>query len=221
MTTVLTREETCVVCGTTGVYPIIGSTVVLGPPDLDTRPSELMRSTLPYWMHRCPTCGYCAPNLSEGPAAVAAQVVGLERYGRQLEDEGYPELANRFLCHSMISEAANDPVGAGWAALRAAWACDDAGADGAATRCRERALEFFRRLYESGGRFANDIGTEEAIIADLLRRTGRFDEVAEICRLGLARSPNEVIGKVLRYQQTLAARADSQCHTVGEAMGEM
>jgi hypothetical protein len=41
----------------------VSTTNEIGSRDLDNRPAEMMRSTIQYWICRCPKCGYCAPDI--------------------------------------------------------------------------------------------------------------------------------------------------------------
>ena len=42
----------------------MASASIFEPPDLDTRPEDLMRSSIDLWIQTCPHCGYCAPDIS-------------------------------------------------------------------------------------------------------------------------------------------------------------
>ena len=74
----------------------------------------------------CNHCGYCAPDIgrAEGPAS---EIVPSAAYKTIGDDHSLPELARHWLCWSRIAEQSGEPSEAGWAALSAAWACDDAG----------------------------------------------------------------------------------------------
>lgn len=209
MTRIFPVEKACFVCGQKSSYTVIGSTNQLRPPDLDTRPGEMMRSTLPYWVQECPDCGYCAPDISAGPL-IAADVIESEPYLAQKRDKRYPELANSFLCWALIQEQDEDYSGAGWAAVHAAWACDDEPMAEAAVHCRRKALV----LFQQAETFARGPGAEEAIIADLLRRSHQFDQVAAVCRAGLAKDPPKQIAALLQLQQKLARQEDAGSHPV-------
>ncbi len=215
MTTLFKEKKKCLVCSKTNEYTAIGSTNQFGPPDLDTRPPEMMRSTIAFWIHRCPSCGYCAPDVSKGPS-LAAQIVKSEAYLKQRGNHSYPELANRFLCWAIVQETAGDHVGAGWAAIHAAWACDDAEARAASAQCRTRATGLLRHAKANGISYAPGAGVEEAILADLLRRSGQFDQVGTICLEGLAKDPEDIVRQILVFQQALALRQDRECHTIAE-----
>ncbi|MHB1354681.1 MAG: hypothetical protein ACYCZF_01750 [Anaerolineae bacterium] len=62
----------CRLCGRPNSFITASYSTSLGWPDLDTRPPETTRSNLPYWIQRCPSCGYCAPDLSLGRLQTAA-----------------------------------------------------------------------------------------------------------------------------------------------------
>ena len=65
--------------------------------------------------------------------------------------------------------------------------------------------------------FAEDGSVEEAILADLYRRSGKFDQVAAICKQGIAKKPIAIIRQVLEYQIALASQQDKECHRIEEA----
>ena len=71
---------------------------------------------------------------------------------------------------------------------------------------------------ENGQWFAEDAGLEEAILVDLLRRAGQFDEALKICLERLKKEPEETVRIILQYQKTLIEKLDSQGHTVSDAM---
>ncbi len=211
------KTKTCFLCGTESVYTGVISTASLGSTDLDSRPPEPERSSLSYWIHSCPSCRYCAPDLSEGDKAYEA-VVKSDAYRKTLENSAYPRLANQFLCWSLLQESQKDYQKAGWGAIHAAWACDDAGFEEGATAARKKASDLFMKARENGQWFAEDAGLEEAILVDLLRRAGQFDEALKICLERLKKEPEETVRIILQYQKTLIEKLDSQGHTVSDAM---
>ena len=84
MTTIYPEEVVCFLCGASSRQYMVGSSNTMGAPDLDTRPAEMMRSTIEYQIQSCPDCGYSAPDLGAGPHA-ASDVVRSEPY-RILKD---------------------------------------------------------------------------------------------------------------------------------------
>lgn len=215
MTTLHGCEKTCFVCGKTALYIRARASNHPGPSDLDLRPPPLTRDTIAYWVQRCSACGYCAADVAVGPDE-ARDIVQSEAYRRQLEDAQYPELANNFLCAAMILGATDTPVEAAWAHLHAAWASDDEGKDRAAARLRLRAAVLFQRLREQGIRFGDPAGGEEALLADLLRRSGDPSGAAALSRQGLEKAQDRTVRGILRYQIDLAETGDVKAHSVAD-----
>ncbi|GAB4197801.1 MAG: hypothetical protein OHK0022_16400 [Roseiflexaceae bacterium] len=217
MTTLFRKEKTCAVCGATGTYTEVGSTNRMGSPDLDTRPPEMMRSTIDFWLDRCLSCGYCAPDVDQVQPGVAA-LVSSPVYQAQSQDPAYSELANRFLCWALIQEQLGDHSGAGWSRLRAAWVCDDNEQREAAVNCRRRAVDTLLHARAQGETFIEGVGSEEALLADLLRRSGQFERAAATCQDGLARDPEPPLRQILLFQQARALAEDGACYTMGDAV---
>ncbi len=195
MTTTYKEEKKCAVCGNTSKHTGIISTNAFGSPDLDTRPPQMKRSTIDMWIQTCPSCGYCAPDISE-QIEKSSEVVRSDSYQRQLNNPEFPKLANAFLCFSLIQESAGEYARAGWACIHAAWSCDDDGSDAAAQKCRMKAVTLFQRAKENGQRFAEQAGAEEALMIDLLRRSGQFELAIRTCDDGLKKKARE---NYLRY----------------------
>lgn len=215
MTTIRETEKKCFICGETNKYQSLGSTNRFGSPDLDTRPPEMMRSTMPMWVHCCPSCGYCAPDVSSGPQ-IASQVIKSATYLNQKNNSSYPDLANKFLCWSIILEEAGEQSDAGWAAVRAAWVCDDADASKQAKASRQRAVALFKQAHLQEKNFVMGPGAEEAVLADLLRRSGNFEEVEAMCKQGLEKNPEKLIKNILLFEQHLSHQKDEKCYTIQE-----
>jgi len=213
MTTIDRAKKKCALCGETSKHLEVMSTNTFGgKPDLDTRPPEMMRSTMGMWVQECPACGYCSPDISE-ESGVAAEVVQTESYKERLKSKEFPELTNRFLCRSVIEESSNELAAAGWSAVYAAWACDDADAGEAAKECRERAVGLFKKAIGRGDDIAKDPGGTEAVLADLLRRSGKFELALEYCEQGLKRETEGLVEKILRFEIELINKLDVGCYT--------
>jgi len=186
---------------------------------LDTRPPELHRSTIHQaWMQRCPTCGYCASDVSKSQPRFR-HLVGSPEYAAQLEDIDYPDLANSFLCRSMIDEYAGDLAAATWALIHAAWICDDAERECQAVSCRRRAAAMLRRARANGQSISAQRGAGTAILVDLLRRVGQLDDARQAIREGRDASFEDAITQILNCQSALVNVGDLSCHLVPEAFG--
>ena len=129
----------------------------------------------------------------------------------------FPAIANTFLCWSIIQEDLGLPAQAAWASLHAAWVCDDEEVDVPARICRKRAADLLRRGWEKGERLAALEGADEALLADLLRRAGRFREARAVVAETLEKNPEPVIADIMRLQARLIAASDRGAHTVAEA----
>ncbi|WP_292364412.1 MULTISPECIES: hypothetical protein [unclassified Methanoculleus] len=209
-------NTTCAVCGEACRFTIPEAAGCVGSRDLDTRPAEPLRSTIYAWVKRCPSCGYCAPDPGKAPKG-AADVVKLPRYRWQLDARKFPNIANTFLCWSIIQEDLGAPARAAWASLHAAWVCDDEGKDVPARICRKRAADLLRRAWEKGERLAPQAGTDEALLADLLRRAGRLREARAVVAETMGKNPQPIIADIMRLQARLIAASDRSAHTVAEA----
>lgn len=230
------QELKCAVCGVTSTHCLIEDMPRVGTPDLDTRPPSPERFTIDLWVQRCPACGYCARDIATALPG-ASEMVKNEEYCRQLQSPEYPKLADSFLCLSFIYEAGGNFSEAGWSCIHAGWVCDDAadvvgvsqglsgvsGSRGAqmeqgARRCRTRAIGLLKKARDSGQRFGAQVGAEEALMCDLLRRIGKFDSVIRMADLGLAQDPKEGLVEVLKFEKDLAGKSDSKVHTLAEAL---
>lgn len=212
MTTIVHRDLTCTFCDTTSRQELLGSTNSYGRPDLDTRPPEMMRSTMSLWVQECPHCGYIAKDISQPPHASARIYCG-EGGWRGLPYAGYPDLAIRFLKLADLQEGVGHALEAAWSALRAAWACDDAQEDAHAIACRQRAIGYFARIVGQVQMFPKEAGAMEALFADVHRRAGDFEGAVHWADMGIERHPDSAISAVLYFQRAKAIQQDRARYT--------
>ena len=212
-------ETECSLCGTPSEQRIGRVPTSDGLPDLDSRPSEQMRSSIVFWVQRCPNCGYCATDISlEYP--LADQTVHSPVYQKVLLRRSMPEKARQFLAWALIQEANEEFGGAGWAAMHAAWICDDAEKPKAAVECRRLVLDRFARQRARLGHITGfeEPGVEELVLADLCRRTGQQDGAARWVDQGLARHPEEIVRRGLEMEFSLARQKDRGPHSLEELL---
>ena len=79
MSTIVSEKYKCAMCGSTNEYNELASTNTFGSPDLDLRPAEMRRSTMPLWVQECPECGYVSKKVSD-PSHVTREWLEFERY---------------------------------------------------------------------------------------------------------------------------------------------
>lgn len=217
MTLGFPKEVECASCGMTSTHDILVSTNTFGYPDLDTRPSEMKRSTINTWIQACSFCGYCFPDISI-PTEGASEVISSVAYKQQLNNSEFPKLANHFLCYSLIKETDSDYATAGWACIHAAWVCDDNGFSAGAKKCRYKAVHLLQKAKENCHGFAEEESTEDPLLVDLLRRSGQFELALDICNDALKKNSEKTISDILHLQKTLIGNRDIACHTVDEAV---
>lgn len=216
MTTFREVKTECALCGQKSMQAVITSTSAYGWPDLDMRPPEMERSTIGMWVQTCPSCGCCCSDISR-QIDQSTEVAHSDSYQQQLRNPEFPELANAFLCFSLIQESGGKYASAGLASLHAAWACDDAGYNASAQTCRRKAATLLKRAREDGQSFVRRAGGEEVIMVDLLRRSGQFELALEMCDAGLQKKPDDEIIQVLQFQKILISKQDVACHSTAEA----
>ena len=145
------------------------------------------------------------------PLKNATEVVYSDFYQQQLKNQQlknpkFPELANAFLCLSLIYENAGEYVEAGWVSVYAAWTCDDVSSVEGATKCRKKAVVLFQKARKNGQMFADSDEEEDAILVDLLRRAGEFDLALKTYEKGLKKQPKGLIFQILEFQKKLIGR---------------
>lgn len=217
MTQPLDCDDRCAVCGTVSHHTHLLSTTYLGASDIDGRPPQMKRSTMAWWVHRCPECGYCASDITRAPAT-AGETVRSEAYQEQLNDPRMPDLARSFLCAALIAEADRGLASGGVVkcCLCAAWACDDAKSADAAIECRLRAAAALEALHKLGGRYVRGGVEDFALLADLYRRAGRFDDAGVAASVGLRKAGSTVPRRLMELQLRLIAAADTTAHSCDE-----
>ena len=217
MTTINSKVKICACCGGEATVYELNSTSSFGSPDLDLRSPQPERGTIDMWVQLCPTCGYCAPNLSEAPAN-AKEIIQSVEY-RDLGKSSLPGLSINFRRWALIADASGDSLDAAHALMHAAWAADDAGR--MAAECRVVAAKRFVALKSQGGWPGTDAGVIEAVTTDLWRRAGCWNEAEKAANDGVAEGAASFVKQVLEFELTLIERRDTGCHTVREAVDAM
>ena len=171
------------------------------------------------WVQTCPDCGYVAQVIEEQPAnpdAVRAAMAG-DRWRELTAGDAMPRLAALFLWHALLERAQGRPLEAGEATIRAAWAADDAMDGLLAETCRRAASDILLPLLESPDLEPDRRETLAVRLVDVLRRAREWERATQLCTDLLARTPEGVIGEVLRLQATLLERRDASCQRIPPA----
>jgi hypothetical protein len=78
-------------------------------------------------------------------------------------------------------------------------------------------VEALARAEEHGQRLSKQEGAGTAILADLLRRSGRFDQARRAIAERRGTIADDIILRVLDFQIWLIDQDDESCHTIAEA----
>lgn len=214
------RTVKCMVCDAESSHLGYDSIHIRRPQDLDLdmRHTGQGSVSMSLSIQECPTCGYCAPDLSLGPET-AADVIRSTEYQEQLKSPEFPHLANVFLCHSLIQEREDNFAVAAMEAINAAWVCDDASHQEGARKCRLRAVKMYDEAKARLQSLTSIMGRHDdaVLVTDLLRRAGEFELAMVSCKKGLELQPEKDIRTLLEFQQVLIERKDIDKHTMEEA----
>jgi hypothetical protein len=175
-------------------------------PDLDLRPGEPARSTLPDWLQICPKCGATAPDLAALPSSVAA-AIRTDAYRDAGADA--PEPCRPALRYAALLARIGDRSGAADAILMAAWAADDLGDDNAASMLRRRAAAAWGVPRDERSALR---------LVDVLRRAGMlYDADARASELEQA-ATDEATVRIMEFQRARIAEGDVGRHLMSSAL---
>ncbi|MBN1983568.1 MAG: hypothetical protein JW795_18675 [Chitinivibrionales bacterium] len=220
MTTVIFIDKTCYVCAAKSRYANIGiSPPMLGKPhDLDGRAATTQRSSIYLLVQKCPSCGYCAADISKGEPIIK-EIMASAEYTDQLHDTRFPETADVFLCRSLLDARTGNYGRAGGASLCASWICDDSlSYQTAAFECRIKALQFFQLARENRQPFNPSPQEEALIIIECLRRTAQFSTALAECKKELRKTDEKEFRQLFDFEKSLIKKKDTTRHTRTEVL---
>ena len=202
----------CFICKARNNFGEIRSTSSHGPSDLDARPSEPRRSTMPYWIQVCPSCGYVSSYVDD-ETTITRPFLESEQYIHCDGIAFVSTLASNFYQQHLIKLAEGDEDHAFTALLYASWACDDAKDQENAILVREKAILLADRLLEANE--INDAETVSLIRADMMRRAGHFEEMIE--QYKDVSYSTELSNQIIAFEIKLAEEKNAECKSVEEA----
>lgn len=216
MTTFIEQRVTCAVCGHDSEFDGLGSTNEMGYPDLDTRPPEMARSTMIWWLQECPSCGYCSEYI--GQVSFGERVIvespAFADFRAGLAE--LPDLARVFRTAAFIAAERGLNAEAFHHTLHEAWVHDDLGDTVRATAARLNAVDFMNLAHQEHETVVDEDGFDEAVKVDLLRRAGAFDRAAEICEGVLTHTRHTGVGPIMAFELGLCRKRDAKAHTMDE-----
>jgi len=207
MTSFFPNTQKCSVCGKESEHPELKSTNAFGSSDLDTRPPEMQRSTMSFWVQKCPHCGYVASSLEE-PIRFDKNYLTTSEYQNFPGRAPISDLARKFIHKARISIKERNYVEAFWDYLHAAWASDDENDETWQVELRMLAIEVMGNFCDQ------DMNDEYRVLrADLLRKTRQFERVVK--EYEHARFENDLFNSIIQFQIIKAKNNDTATYTVG------
>jgi len=199
----------CPVCGAISTHKVFACAFTHGAPDLDYRPPQTLRRTMPFWVKECPECRYAAESFFE-PVTVTAEWLKSEPYISCEGNSFLSPLSVKFYRYYLICRESGNTENALRGIMFAVWSCDDAGDTEGALLCRKLALSELDKLICEGVNTTKNI----LIKADVMRRAGMFDElVAEYSDIRV--KPNQ-LNYLLRFHYKKALAKDSGCYRMSD-----
>ena len=213
MTTLYDTTVKCPNCRTLNTIYMIGSTNSFGAGDLDTRPAEMARSTILYGVESCSKCGLAAGRL-EGVGTQSLEYFRSDDFKKKHESEKFKDLAKNYWTAFLLSMNAGDHVEAFYHILRAAWASDDRRESGATKRARQLLIDTLRHLKEGPSFLTPEQPMAGYLmLADITRRTGRFDE-AKMLAQHVKDNEHGFIGGLAQLEIELCEKKETACYTM-------
>lgn len=217
MTIILPSLLDCGVCNQISEHYILQSFSSFGYPDLDTRPSEMARSSIYNLIQRCHSCGYCSYDITKCKSK-SKLIVASEEYQKIITDKSVPNEAASYLALAYEQAQYKDFVQAAWNVIRAAWICDDRSNINKAIIHRKLALEHIEKAMSMGQMIIEQEGTTEAIKIDLLRRSGMFEQAIALCDVASEMDIDDLLLKIIKYQISLIQMKDMEAHKIPESI---
>ena len=211
MTTMMSVNKKCSVCGETSSFSVLGSSNSMGSPDLDLRPAPMYRFTMEMWIHECPECGYVAGDLSE-KTKISREWLETEEY-RNCDGIRFKyDLAELFYKRYMIYMQEGQKRGAFNSIHHAAWACDDCGDAENAKHCRRLAVRLVDDFIDQEPRERRD--TLKLIKLDLMRRAELFEQAHK--EYSGTEFEDELLRKILAFELQKIRKEDTGCYRVAD-----
>lgn len=199
-------------------------------PDLDLRPAGKQRNSFKALIQECPSCGYCAQDISVKPENLN-QIMENDEYLVLVKSKYFSAESKKYLKSAITSQLSGRYDIAIKSFIYSAWVCDDENNDTGARLSRQMALGGFMsvREIESEQYYFKTSFRNECLITDLLRRAGSLGEARNRCNRVLAdikedkdiyeiprSQPNTIEEETLLFQQKLIADKDRSCHSFNE-----
>ena len=208
-------ETTCANCSSKSGQSEKNFPEAESAPDLDLRPAPERRHTMERWLHECPTCKLICPDITKPPQGAAA-VLTQPEYLALVADKKVPDLIRKFRAWAYLAEKAGQEDDAGFAHLHAAWVADDAKNKSLADVQRHLAVTKLSAAREQKKVYPSQLGGAEALLADIWRRSGNWDEAIHEAERGKSITDQGFIAALCELEITLSRKHDATPHTTDD-----
>jgi hypothetical protein len=216
MTTLRSIETICGNCGQGSEQTILTSTNSFGAPDLDFRPPPMKRSTMGMWLQECMNCRLVCHAIDDPPTG-ASDILDDPKYLAIVNDRSANEVLRKFKSWAYLTDALNLMPDAAFAHLHVAWLADDQKKPDLAKAERTIAVAKLSGLRNEGKLYPDQPGAAEALIADLWRRTGEFDNAIHEASRCASIAKEDQLTRICAFQTALARLGDADVHTIADA----
>jgi len=166
----------CVVCGEVNEFKDVASVSANGFYDLDMRPPAQKRDAIIYEVQVCKKCFYVNNSIDELIDKRVFEIIKSEKY-LTIAKKDINTAAKGYLLLGEIFKYSDIEV-SGWNYLKAAWVFDDLRQYDEAVDARKQAIGYFKQLL--GGLEGGRREQAKAVVVDLLRRTGDFENAIKL-----------------------------------------
>lgn len=215
MTTIAKVEVTCGNCAAKSEHSEMASTNTMGAPDLDLRPAPMQRDTMELWVQECPNCKLICPAIATPPVG-AKEALTQPEYLALVTDKKVPDQVRKFRAWAYVAEKTGLDADAGFAHLHAAWVADDAKNTSLANVQRHMAVVKLSAARDQKKVYPRQLGGAEALLADIWRRTGNWDEAVHEAERGKSITDQGFVEALCELEITLARKHDAAAHTTDD-----
>lgn len=211
MSTFSKLVKKCAICGKEHEFIVVNSTTTMGAMDLDTRPPQMKRSTLPHEIQYCDKCHYANDDIENIIEGFNKDSLSSQNYLAVVNDDKIDRTAKAFLLAGHLHAIYGKYREAGIYFLNAAWIFDDLKEEDYAKRARLKSHKYLSVFIEE----TEDINLA-VLTVDLQRRVGDFIGAIETANQLLEYGVDDFLAKILNFEIELSNKNDSSCHSVGE-----
>ena len=213
MSTMMNMKKECAICGHVHEYTVVTSTNAFGYSDLDSRPPEMMRSTMLYNVMVCPKCHYANYDITKKIYKMDEEWLKDEEYLAIVKDKKISKFGKAFMLCAHLQYKAGHKNEAAYDYLSASWMLEDDRYLSMAKVARKLACSIFKEGFKN----QKDL-TTRMICVDLMRRNGEFDDSLNLANEVLKKNPSDDFIKILKYQIALCEYKDSTVYTFEDAI---